>query len=440
MSKPSITIEETNAFIEFFNERKKTGEKEGLVQTKTLLPLLYSSDQTAERINKIIAPFLANEGILLSRKGLNFEFKIIEAGSSKPGEIKTQFIVKEHLIQDSWESKPTRLPHAFMPGQNYGDIKLAIAAGDTVHIVGPPGCGKSISLENVAMDFKLPFVRMSLGGYLDPANLLGDVQLCESEKGIVTHFVYGILPEMAERGGMVIFDELDQMEPGGNSVFQRITETDGQLVIKTHDRNRPTIIIQKHPNFRMAFTSNTEGHGDITGMFAGAQQQNTSLLDRINSRFFMGYSTHTDYHLMKEEYKLPSGVIKALFGASTVAKLDEDSLVCTIRKKCEGENGWRTHLTSRMLMDVASHYSAFNGTILTTTFSWHKTMLYYFVNKFPYQYRKLVLDLIRTKIGPNFEPTEDNQVILNMGEDLKSKGFFPNANTYLIPSVKTYLA
>jgi hypothetical protein len=439
MSKNPISAEEINNLVNFFEEKKQAGILAGMISVRELLPLIDPSDQTKERINKLLAPRLEGKGIFLITKGLNFEFSIKDSVPVDQKPLSGKTMANDTIVEASgeWVSKPTRLNHNFVPNGEYGDIRKAVSLGDVVHVVGPPGCGKSITLEQIAIDLEIPFVRFSLGGYLDPANLLGDIQLCDSEngQGIVTYYVKGILAEMAEKGGMIIFDELDQMEPAGNSVFQRITEADGQIVIKTHDKNKPTVVIQRHPMFRMAFTSNTEGHGDVSGMFAGVQQQNQSLLDRINARFFTDYDTFNDYQIMRDDYKLPAGVIKALFGTTTDTKVDPTCLVAEIRAKCKADNGWRTHLTSRMLMDIASHYAAFHGTVNTTTFSWHKTMLFYFLNKFPVHYRKLVQDMIRTKLGSDFEPTNDSDKIVNLGPTLKTQKFFPNPDTFVLPSM-----
>lgn len=437
--KTNVTETEIQALVNFFDEKKAQGSLEGMVPVRELLPLIESSDQTKERIVKLLIPRLEEKGISLISKGLNFEFHIKdEQINQKPVSGKTNPVHIEHNTQDNpWISKPTRLNHSFEINEAWGDIKKAVSLGDIVHLVGPPGCGKSILLEQIALDLNIPFVRFSLGGHIDPANLLGDIQLTDSEsgQGIITFYSKGILAEMAERGGMIIFDELDMMDASGNAIFQRIAETDGQIVIKTHDKHRPTVVIQRHPKFRMAFTSNTEGHGDVTGMFAGAHQQNQSLLDRINARFFIGYDTFRDFQIMRDSYKLPAGVIKALFGASSNSKIDSACLVEEIRAKCKADNGWRTHLTSRMLMDVAAHYAAYNGAVATTTFSWHKTMLFYFVNKFPVHYRKLVMDMIRTKLGSEFEPCNDSDKIIALGPKLKNEKFFPEHDTFLLPSM-----
>lgn len=438
MSKNPISNEEIKNLKEYFDKATADGPKAGLISIRDLLPLIDPTDQTAERITKLLAPRLEKEGIKLTRKGLGFEYSIIST-NEKPMKtsLKNNPTPTPTTSTSTWESKVTRLNHNFMPPNDYGDIRRAVSLGDIVHLVGPPGCGKSITLEQVAIDLKIPFVRFSLGGHIDPANLLGDIQLCDSEsgQGIVTHYVKGILAEFAETGGMIIFDELDMMDASGNAVFQRVAETDGQIVIKTHDKNKPTVVIQKHPLFRMAFTSNTEGHGDISGMFSGSQQQNTSLLDRINARFFVNYDTFNDFQIMAYDYKLPQGIIQALFGTTNGTKTDPDCLVSLIRKKCEGDNGWRTHLTSRILMDVAAHYASFNGTVPTTTFSWHKTMLYYFINKFPVHYRNAILDMIRSKVGVSFVPTNDDDFIISKGSELKAGNYFPNPDTFVLPSI-----
>ncbi len=199
MSKPQVSSQEVNSLIKFFQEKQQQGQNDGIVSARDLLPFLDPSDQSAERITKVLSRPLTDNGITLVRKGLNFEFHLIPKDTIDQKPMLGKVMVGEDIhCQGNWVSKPTRLNHEFMPDGNYGDIKRSIALGDTVHLVGPPGCGKSICLEKIAQDLKIPFARLSLGGYLDPANLLGDIQLCDAEsgQGIVTHFVKGLLAEM----------------------------------------------------------------------------------------------------------------------------------------------------------------------------------------------------------------------------------------------------
>ena len=426
MSKrPAKTEEEINAIVDFVkgHETQKV-----TVDSKEILPLLNSQDQTVDRVTKLLAKPLKDEGIGIRKHGEKLVFTMTTSVVSTPEHSSSSVEVvqdeADKVLQDPSAFK-TKLTHKFKLPRGYSDIKNAVQAGSLPLLVGPPGCGKSILLEEVYCDLNIPFSRMSLGGYVDPLDILGGTQLVDGENGVITRFVPGILTEAVEFGKGVIFDEFDTMSPLTNSIFQRITETDGQLVLRTEKGSR---VFKKHPLYRIAYTANTDGHGDASGMFAGAQVQNSALLDRINVRFYLDYNPIVECAILRDDYGLPEGVINALFGKDGK---DKDSIVNTIRRKCsDTSGGWRTHLTMRMLIDFAKHFVLFNGSRDTFSFGWHKAFYHCILLKFPVEYRNPVCDIVRNVCGPGFEPTNVEADIKKMAEEMKKKNFFPTGKTW----------
>lgn len=428
MPRPNITDQEITAIVNLVME---TGEEKVTLPEASILPLLHEDDQTPDRVTKLLKDELSTKGIKVRKSGNGFVFRATTmAPVSSPNIINE--VSKETGAVDP-KQWATRLDHEYMtPRIIYSDVMIAIQNNCIPLLIGPPGCGKSIMLEQIAIDLGIPFKRISLNGVVDPADIIGDIQIIsDGNGGTVTKYTYGILTEAVEKGHMVIFDEVDTMHPMTNGIFQRITESDGQLVIKTEVGSK---IIQKHPQYRVAYTANTDGYGDHTGMFAGAQVQNAAFLDRISIRFKVDYSPVTEHTILEENYKLPSGVLKALYGNDPT---DPNNLVNTIRARCADSNGWNAFLTMRTIMEIGKNYKSYHGPgvgeFANCTMSWHKTMLYCFVLAFPSIYQEDVKTLIRQMVGVEFSPTNDEDEIISpsVKKALKDKGFFPLADSFV---------
>jgi hypothetical protein len=424
MAKPGFSVTEIENIINRFEEiNASNGNLIGFSEIKSAL---IPEDQTIERFRNLIIPILRKRGINITLNGTQF------------------YYTKENEKVSNMEtnSNRTKLHHTYVAPLFYRDLLTSVLMNDNPLFQGPPGCGKSITAENIGWEladtvFKRPdykVTRLSLGGYFNPADLIGEMLLLDSPhgKGVVTNYIYGHLTEAAEKGYMLICDEVDCMSPEANSAFQRITETDGRIVIKTE---KGSVEIKKHPQYRLIFTSNTHLTGDPSGMFGGAQVQNAAFRDRIQTTFEFDYMPSYEVQILLKDYKMPPKVCEMLYGTISGGIAPDKGLVNVLRAACK-DGTIQAHLSMRTIMEFARHYKSYNGSDINKSHSWHKSMYYCFISKFPPQYRKQILEIIQTVCGSELVPTTDKKEIERHTDYLKKNGFFPLADTYLPEELK----
>ncbi len=420
MAIPKLHPDELKSILAFCNESKECDFAD-------IKPFLSNADPTLERFRNLIAPEIRKKGIKVDIKGNTITFQHKE-------------ITQEMKPQEEISNK-TKLEHAYVAPKFYKDLLISVIMGDHPLFNGPKGCGKSLTAEYLGHEIgKKAFhrtdyrvTRISLGGYFNPSDLIGETLLFDapSGNGTITKFVLGHLAEAVKYGYMLICDEVDCMSPEANSAFQRITETDGKVIIKTETG---TLEIPKHPHYRLIFTSNTKMRGDSSGMFNGAQVQNSAFIDRIPITFEFDYMPEYEAIILKEQYKLPTVVCEMLYG-SPAGTVQPTGLVPMLREACK--NGTiQDQLSMRTIMEFARHYRAFKGGDVDKCHSWHKSMEYCFVSKFPEQYHNVVKNTIKDVCGAELIPTSDRKIIDSHTAYLKAKGFFPTEETYLPQELK----
>lgn len=427
MAKPKYSPHETTGIAGYI---KSNGLTE--FEFDHIKGMLATGDQTPERFRNLIIPQLLKLGIKISLDGQKVKVESMPQNNGN------------ETMQAELESNKTKLTHQYVAPINYLDFFTAILMGDNALFYGPPGCGKSLTAEFIGHEmgkdiFKrndYRVMRLSLGGYFNPADLTGEMLLMDSPHGtgVITKYIYGHLTEAVEKGYMLICDEVDCMSPEANSAFQRITETDGRVIVKTE---RGPVEIKKHPHYRLVFTSNTLLTGDPSGMFSGAQVQNSAFKDRINSIFEFDYQPMVERNILLKEYKLPAKVCEVLYGPNGTDPTK--GIVNLIRAACKAGT-IQAHLSMRTLVEVAKHYRAFNGRDKNKSHSWHKSMFYCFVSKFPPQYHGQILGMIRQACGEELVPSINKPEIEKHNDYLKRNGFFPTEETYLPEELKALYA
>ncbi len=143
---------------------------------------------------------------------------------------------------------------------------------DPLYVFGPIGSGKTSHIKQLAARLNYPVFEVTGHGRLEFSDLAGHLTV---QDGNMT-FQYGPLALAMIYGGICLVNEIDLTPPevsaGLNSVLDGsplcIAENGGELV-------------KPHPMFRFAATANTNGGGDETGLYQGAQRQNLAFADRF---------------------------------------------------------------------------------------------------------------------------------------------------------------
>lgn len=184
-------------------------------------------------------------------------------------------------------------PNYFKPNANL--IKLldyAVPRKEPVYISGPPGSGKSSTVEWWCNKKNLPFIRMNMDGDLLKEDLVGQMELVSHKNPDgtytrVTQFRGGIISNAIEEDKILLLDEVDACPPTIMFNLQAILE--GKALVNT--RSGKLISVKDRKNFTIIATANTKGCGDETGLYAGTFTMNDASIDRFTFVFETQYPT-----------------------------------------------------------------------------------------------------------------------------------------------------
>ncbi len=178
-------------------------------------------------------------------------------------------------------TKTEHVPEVDTAYRFHRETTLAILAGFShnrrVLVQGMHGTGKSTHIEQVAARLNWPCMRVNLDGHVSRLDLVGRDAVVLQDGLQITQFQPGIVPWALQRPMALIFDEYDAGRPDVMFVIQRLLERDGQFTLM--DQNR---VLTPHPAFRLFATANTEGLGNLNGLYQGAQRLNHAQMDRWN--------------------------------------------------------------------------------------------------------------------------------------------------------------
>lgn len=143
---------------------------------------------------------------------------------------------------------------------------------EPLYIYGSVGAGKSSCVKQLAVRLNYPVFEINGHGRLEFADLVGHLAVHNGSM----EYEYGPLALAMRYGGIFLLNEIDLTPPevaaGLNTILDGsplcISENGGELI-------RP------HPMFRFVTTANTNGGGDMTGLYQGTQRQNLAWLDRF---------------------------------------------------------------------------------------------------------------------------------------------------------------
>lgn len=185
------------------------------------------------------------------------------------------------IHDEKWEMGPNETRHL-------EELALAIQDGENVLIVGPPGCGKTTLVRELAAIIDQPLLRCPFTGEMRLSSLIGmkDLSVDPSTGQTVTSWTDGPLPRAAEKGYWFLADEFDSAPPPVTFVLHPVLEEQRQLTLMDREGGYE---VKFHENFRFVATANTLGYGDSSGLYAGTGPMNEALLDRFGTVIRVSY-------------------------------------------------------------------------------------------------------------------------------------------------------
>lgn len=143
---------------------------------------------------------------------------------------------------------------------------------DGLYLVGPTGSGKSSLIRQTAARMHWPLFEITANQRLEYSSLIGQWALIKGD----FEWIDGPLTRAFREGGIFLLNEVDTMDPAELSALNGIL--DGAALCITEKGGE---IVQRHPDFKMVLTGNSNGTGDDTGLYRGVGIMNLSFMDRV---------------------------------------------------------------------------------------------------------------------------------------------------------------
>lgn len=162
---------------------------------------------------------------------------------------------------------------------------VGLMQGDKIFFSGPAGSGKSSLPAQVCARLNIPFIRVNCREDMESSAIFGSIDVQEGSMG----WHPGPAEELGLAGGLLQIDEISAAPPGINLAMQWMLEEKGRIFLPDKPGTSEDRLIVPHPWFRIVATDNTQLQGDVTGHHAGAQVQNSAMLDRFQTTIKLDY-------------------------------------------------------------------------------------------------------------------------------------------------------
>jgi MoxR-like ATPase len=144
-------------------------------------------------------------------------------------------------------------------------INILYIEGQTA-LIGEKGTGKNYLCSLITEIFALDYFQIAGSEDVREASIMGTTEVRQGE----TKFVEGILPQWARKGGLLVIDESNMIEP---AILMRINEATDFRRQVTVSKNT---VIKRHEESYLILTLNP-----TTKTYAGTHNLNLAFLDRF---------------------------------------------------------------------------------------------------------------------------------------------------------------
>lgn len=162
------------------------------------------------------------------------------------------------------------------------DLNLGFELSLNILAWGLHGTGKTSVLEQFCARTGRPMIRIQHTDSTEEAHILGQYTLKDGS----TVFEPGPLAVAMRQGLTYLADEYDFARPNVTAVYQPVLEGKSLVIKEAPPEWR---VVKPHPNFRFAATGNTNGAGDDTGLYQGANIQNAANYSRFGVTLQINY-------------------------------------------------------------------------------------------------------------------------------------------------------
>lgn len=192
---------------------------------------------------------------------------------------------------------PAASPYSFRPEITADFLGWLQFGGLSCLISGPTGSGKSSLVNEVAARSNIPVFPLVGHNRMEWLDFVG--QYIPNASGGFT-YEYGPLPLAMKSGGILLFDEIDAVDP--STLVSLNAVLDGRpLTLSANDGE----VITPEEGFRVIATSNTTGHGDGEAYgYSGTLRMSKAFMNRLGWTFMVDYPEHD------VEVKIVSDIMK----------------------------------------------------------------------------------------------------------------------------------
>lgn len=177
----------------------------------------------------------------------------------------------------------------------YGDLENFIDRGESVLLIGPSGCGKTEAVERVFRTRLQSLKVVDCAPSMCADDLEGHASVVPTPEGPTTDFILAP-PAIACRDGHgLLLNEADALPAEAAYSLYSLLNRKPMSILRTGEE------IPVHHRLRIVGTQNTEGRGDVHGLFHGRAMQDESFLDRWDQFIVADYLRLDDEAVVLEK-------------------------------------------------------------------------------------------------------------------------------------------
>jgi len=218
------------------------------------------------------------------------------------------------------------------------DIALGVKTNKPVLLVGPTGCGKTLSIKYLAQETNNSYRRVQLTGSTGIDNLVGRWLI--KKEG--TYWVDGVVIDAMRTGAWLLIDEINAANADVLFLFHQLLDDDRRILLD--EKGMEEVI--PHPNFRLFAAMNPSDE------YAGTKEINMALKDRF-------LVVEVDYPSKRKELKVlleKTGLEneKVVFGSGDEADAVPKRMIefATEVRKIKKKGDILFNLSTRQLVDM----------------------------------------------------------------------------------------